>query len=148
FFRNAACAMCNLRVRHYIRSYDQWSRHGLEIIAVFESPETSISRHVGQQEAPFPIIADPEAKLYDLYAVEVSEEKTQATMADPNTETFVKEAAAEGFALTREEGANFHRIPAEFLIDEKGIIQMAHYGRLVTDHLPLDVIEHFVTEDN
>ncbi|WP_248927973.1 peroxiredoxin family protein [Paenibacillus hamazuiensis] len=143
FFRNAACALCNLRVRHFIRRYDLWQRDGLEVIAVFESPDASMSRHVGTQEAPFPLIADPEGKLYGRYGVEVSEEKVQATMADAATQSFVKEAAAEGFALTHEEGSNFYRIPAEFLIDERGIIQVAHYGRLVTDHLPLEEIDRF-----
>ncbi|KRE46338.1 peroxiredoxin family protein [Paenibacillus sp. Soil724D2] len=147
FFRNAACAMCNLRVRHFIRRYNQWSLLGLEIVAVFESPETSMSQYVGRQDAPFPIIADPQADLYNLYGVEVSEEKVKATMADANTQKFVAEAAAEGFTLTPEEGSNFYRVPAEFLIDDNGIVQDAHYGQLVIDHLPLDVIDRFASSN-
>lgn len=143
FLRNAACALCNLRVRHFIRRYNQWHLHGLEVVAVFESPDSSMLQHVGKQEAPFPLCADPQGDLYKLYGVEVSEEKVQATIADSNTQTFVAEAAAEGFPLTPEEGSNMHRIPAEFLIDESGILQIVHYGRLVTDHLPLDVIDRF-----
>ncbi|WP_165972281.1 peroxiredoxin family protein [Paenibacillus piri] len=143
FFRNAACALCNLRVRHMIRHYPRWHGQGLEVLAVFESPDFNLSRYVGRQEAPFPLIADPQASLYDLYRVEVSEEKTQATIADVNTHPFVAEAAAEGFALTPEEGSNMNRIPAEFLIDEDGIVQIAHYGRLITDHLPMDAIDSF-----
>lgn len=72
----------------------------------------------------------------------------QATIADLKTQTFVDEAAAEGFALTPEEGSNMHRIPAEILINENGIIQVAHYGSLVTDHLPLDVISDFADVTN
>jgi peroxiredoxin Q/BCP len=143
FFRNAACALCNLRVRHFIRHYSQWHLQGMEVVTVFESLDSALSQYVGRQEAPFPIIANPLAELYDLYGVEVSEEKVKATIADPNTKTFVAQAAVEGFALTPEEGANMNRIPAEFLIDENGIIQVVHYGRLVTDHLPLDVIDRF-----
>jgi thioredoxin-dependent peroxiredoxin len=147
FFRNAGCALCNLRVRHFIRRHKEWSRQGLEVVAVFESPDSNMSRYVERQEAPFPLIADPKAGIYDLYGVEVSEEKVQATMADSNTQRFVAEAAAEGFALIHEEGSNFHRIPAEFLIDEKGIVRVAHYGSLVTDHLPLDVINCFAAAE-
>jgi peroxiredoxin Q/BCP len=137
-----------LRVGHFIRRYNHWRLQGLEIVAVFESPETNMSQYVGRQEAPFPLIADPQADLYDLYGVEVSEEKVQATMADTNTQKFVAEAAAEGFALTPEEGSNFYRIPAEFLIDDNGIVQDAHYGQLVIDHLPLDVIDRFAAGNN
>lgn len=143
FFRNAACALCNLRVRYFIRQYERWRSQGLEIVAVFESPDSNIAQYVGRQEAPFPLIADPRAELYDLYGVEVSEAKMQATIADTHTHAFVAEAEAEGFALTPEEGSNMHRIPAEFLIDEHGIVQVAHYGRLVTDHLPLEAIDRF-----
>ncbi|MGO4268807.1 peroxiredoxin family protein [Paenibacillus sp. TAF58] len=143
FFRNAACAMCNLRVRHFIQRYNQWRLQGLEIVAVFESPDANMSQYVSRQDAPFPLIADPQADLYDLYGVEVSEEKVQATIADTITQKFVAEAAAEGFALTKEEGSNFYRIPAEFLIDNNGIIHEAHYGQLVIDHIPLDVIDRF-----
>lgn len=143
FFRNAACALCNLRVRQYIRRFDEWRAQGLEVIAVFESAGESVSQYVGRQEAPFPIVPDPQAKLYELYGVEVSEENTQATIADPGTQEYVAEAAREGFALTPEEGANFNRIPAEFLIDENGIVQVAHYGGKITDHLPLETIDRF-----
>ncbi len=114
---------------------------------MFESPETSMSQYVGRQDAPFPIISDPQADLYNLYGVEVSEEKVKATMADANTQKFVAEAAAEGFTLTPEEGSNFYRIPAEFLIDDNGIVQDAHYGQLVIDHLPLDVIDRFASSN-
>lgn len=105
FFRNAACALCNLRVRQFIRRFDEWRAQGLEVIAVFESAHESVSRYVGRQEAPFPIVSDPQAELYGLYGVEVSEEKTQATIADPGTQAYVAEAAREGFALTTEEGS-------------------------------------------
>ncbi|MFC5402687.1 redoxin domain-containing protein [Cohnella soli] len=143
FLRFSACAICNLRVHHFIGRYPAWQRQGLDVVAIFESPETNMRKYVGAQNAPFPLVADPKARLYDWYGIETSEEKVQATMADANTKSFVAEAAAAGFALTPEEGSNFHRIPAEFLIDERGIVQLAHYNRIITDHLPLTTIDSF-----
>ncbi|KIL42356.1 hypothetical protein SD70_01755 [Gordoniibacillus kamchatkensis] len=143
FFRNSACALCNLRVHHFIGRNPDWQRLGMDVVAVFESPEASMRSYVGSQNAPFPLIADPRAVLYDLYGVETSEEKSQATISDPATHTLAAQAAAAGFALTPEEGSNFHRIPAEFLIDGQGIVRIAHYGRLITDHLPLETIDRF-----
>ncbi|MDF2680937.1 MAG: redoxin [Brevibacillus sp.] len=148
FFRNAACALCNLRVRQFIRRYSQWQQQGLEVVAVFESPDSAMTHYVGKQEAPFPLLPDPQAEIYDQYGVEVSEDKFQATIKDSNTQAFIAEAAAEGFALIHQEGANMHRIPAEFLIDENGIIQIVHYGSLVTDHLPIEVIDRFAGVTN
>ncbi|ASS68283.1 MULTISPECIES: peroxiredoxin family protein [unclassified Paenibacillus] len=143
FFRNAACALCNLRVQQLKKWYGEWSEQGLEIIAVFESPAASLREYVGKQDAAFPIVGDPEAELYRLYGVEVSEQKFKATVADPGTHAHIRQAAAAGFVLAEEEGANMHRIPADFLIDEQGIVQAAHYGSLVTDHLPLEAVARF-----
>jgi len=143
FFRFSACALCNLRVHHFIDRYPQWQRQGMEVIAVFESPLTNMKSYVGAQNAPFPLIADPTAALYDLYGVETSEAKVQATLADARTKEVIAAAAAAGFKLTPEEGSNFHRIPAEFLIDEQGILHVAHYNQRITDHWELAAIDHF-----
>src|SRR5689334_15597216 len=85
FFRNAACAMCNLRMHALIQRHAELRRAGLEIVAVFESPAESMRQYVGKQDAPFPLIADPEAELYALYGLENSQEKVAATIAMPET---------------------------------------------------------------
>src|SRR5262245_42570211 len=144
FFRNAACAVCNLRVHELIERYPAYHRGGLEVLAVFESPRESILQYVGRQEAPFPIVADPQAQLYALYGVEVSEEKVAKTMGMPETQVTVAAAAAQGFELTPEAGSNFNRMPADFLIGPDLIVQHAHYAEYVMDHLPFETIEHFL----
>jgi peroxiredoxin Q/BCP len=143
FFRNSACAMCNLRVHHLIQQYAEWSQKGLEIIAIFESPLENMAPYVGQREAPFPIIADPQAKLYELYKVETSEEKIQKMMSNPETQQMINHAAVQGFPLIKEAGSNFYRLPAEFLIGPQLIIQQAFYSDVVYEHLPLETIAQF-----
>ena len=147
FLRNGACAICNLRVHQLIEQYPHLQTK-LEVIAVFESPPESIRQYVGRQDAPFPIIADPNAVLYALYGVESSEEKVARTMQMPETQITIQEAAHQGFALTPEEGSNFYRIPADFLIDPDGIVQRAHYAEHLTDHLPLNEIEQVLEVAN
>ncbi|MXQ52871.1 redoxin domain-containing protein [Shimazuella alba] len=145
FFRNAACALCNLQVRQLINRYPFWNEKGLEIIAFFESPIENVQAHVGTQQSPFALVADPKAEIYDLYGVETSEEKVQGLLADKQTmSSLTAKVEAAGLQLTHEEGSNFHRIPAEFLINEKGIIKVAHYNQSVHDHLPLKIIDQFV----
>lgn len=144
FFRNAACAICNLRVHRLIQKYPAYQQKGLAIVAVFESPRENMLQYVGKQDAPFPLIANPAADLYDLYGVEVSDAKMQATMAAPNAKTIVQEAADNGFVLTPEAGSNFQRIPADFLIGADGIVQRAFYAELVGEHLPFEEIEAYL----
>lgn len=141
FFRNGACALCNLRVHQLIEKYPIYHARGLEVVAVFESPRSSIVEYVGKQDAPFPIIADPTAALYKLYGVEVSEEKVNATMADPVGQQRIHEAAQHGFTLTPEAGSNFYRMPADFLIGSDGKIVEAFYSDVVGQHLAFEVIE-------
>jgi peroxiredoxin Q/BCP len=143
FFRFSACALCNLRVHHFIKRYSQWQLQGLDVIALFESPEENLHTYVGKQNAPFSLVADPRALVYNMYGIEISEEKVQATLSDTNIKNVVAEVEAAGFKLTPEEGSNFHRIPAEFLIDEEGIVQVAHYSLLITDNLPFETIDRF-----
>jgi thioredoxin-dependent peroxiredoxin len=141
FLRNGACAICNLRVHQLIQKFPVLQAHNLEVITIFESPSSSISQFVGKQAAPFPIIPDPEAKLYALYGVESSEEKVNSTMAKPETPALIGQAAANGFALTPEEGSNFYRMPADFLIAPDSSIQIAHYAEFVYDHLDFEKLE-------
>jgi len=148
FFRNAACALCNLQIHRFIQQYPIWSQRGLEIIAFFESPEKNLQSHVGMQQPPFPLIADAEASIYELYGVESSKQKINATFTNKQKiASLTKQVESAGFQLIHEEGSNFDRIPAEFLIDEKGIIQTAHYNEFTYDHLSLDIIDKF-TENN
>ena len=141
FYRNAACAICNLRVHQLIGKHSQYQEKGMEMLAIFESPKANLLQYVGKQDAPFPIVGDPEAKFYDLYGIETSEEKVKATMADPSTQQHVQEAKVAGFELTEEAGSNFYRMPADFLIDPDGIIREAFYSELVGQHLDLATVD-------
>ncbi len=144
FYRFSACALCNLRVHQLITQYPEYNPRGLDMLAVFESPKANLLQYVGKQDAPFPIVGDPEARLYDLYGVESSEEKVKATMADGGTMDRVKAAAAAGFALTKEEGSNFNRMPADFLIDPEGTLREVFYSEIVGQHLNLEIVDGYL----
>src|SRR4051812_35903536 len=146
FFRNGACAMCNLQVHRLIGKYPEYQQHGLEIVAVFESPRASILQYVSKQNAPFPIIADPQAALYDHYGVETSEEKVMAPVDAEWRNQLIEEAKAIGFALTKEEGSNFFRLPADFLIGPDQRIMAVHYSEAVGTHLSFEEIETFIAQ--
>jgi peroxiredoxin len=135
FFRNGACALCNLRVHHLIERFPAYQARGLCMAAVFESPRESVLRHVSKQHAPFPIIADPGAALYDLYGVETSQEKVLASLDHARNTGLIRAAEAIGYPLTPEEGSNFFRVPAEFLIGPDQRVELAFYAEVVGDHL-------------
>lgn len=141
FFRYASCPVCNLRVQKLIKNYASFSEKGLKIVAVFQSSSETIARYVGKQSAPFPIIADPEMRLYQLYGVEsrwsglFSVRVIRAALA----------AFGQGFAPGRMDGP-LHRVPGDFLLTPEGRVAVAHYGRDIDDHLSLEVINAWLHE--
>jgi len=141
FFRNAACALCNLRVRQLIQRYPALRAQGLQVVVVFESSADALRKYVGRQAAPFPIVPDPTAALYELYKVESSDAKVATTMAMAATAAVIGEAADNGFELVAEEDANFLRMPADIFIDADGVIRKAHYADFVWDHMPFETLE-------
>lgn len=139
FYRYASCPLCNLRINEVIGKYDDWTSKNFETIAVFQSPKARVNEYVGKQDAPFPIIPDDDLKLYKLYGVEGSWRKMMSSLnLKKMTQAFKK-----GFFIGKSDN-EFNMIPADFLIDEQGIIQHAFYGKNIGDHLPTHFIEAFI----
>lgn len=144
FFRYASCPLCNLRVHQLIQHYPELKASGLNLLAFFQSPPESIRQYVGRQDAPFPIIADPYRVLYSRYGVEVS--WGGFIKGGLHLDALIS-AATKGFLPGRMEGAK-HLIPADFLIGPNQVIDVAHYGRDIGDHLPLNDIRSWLTLNN
>lgn len=137
FFRYASCPACNLRIHELLISYYNWNEKGFSIIAVFESPKQSILQYLNKHNIPFPIIPDPDLHLYEIYGV-----KTSWIGYILGAKTVLK-GINKGFIPGKMEGKK-NIIPADFLIDENGIIQAAYYGKHIGDHIPINVIESFI----
>lgn len=140
FFRYAGCPLCNLRVHHLIQRHADHTARGLSVLAVFQSPPESIASYVGKQRPPFPLLSDPEERLYGLYGVETS----LAGYLSPANLGRLAQATANGFLPGRPDGSAT-RIPADFLIDAGGTIRRAYYGKVIADHLPFPDVDAFLT---
>ena len=143
FFRNGACALCNLRVHEISLQQKAFDKAGIEVIAVFESSVEDMKPFVGKQKLGFTLLSDPEGKLYTLYGIKNSPELVNAVMTSGSAANRIAQADAAGFKLTKQEGSNFFRIPAEVLIDENFNIVKIHHCEQLTDHLPLDEVLKF-----
>lgn len=140
FFRYASCPVCNFRMHDILENYDQIKASGYEIIAVYESTNETLNEFLKDENVPFPIIGDSELVLYKKYRVEKSFWRTIGSVFDKkaaNNKSKGKELF-KGKKLKKD--GNLTRIPADFLIDENGIITTAYYGTDIGDHLPLDQI--------
>jgi peroxiredoxin Q/BCP len=140
FFRYAECALCNLRVSEIKIRKDELAQKNIRLIAIFESPVASLIKNVANvHQFDFIIIADQERKLYKLYNVTPSWFKLIQTMSLKGI-TSVRKASKLGFQPGGKIEGKMHQIPADFLIDKNGILEIAHYGSNIIDHIALSEV--------
>jgi thioredoxin-dependent peroxiredoxin len=140
FYRYASCPVCNFRVHALIGTYPEWSAQGLEVIGVFQSSAKYVAQYVGRQDAPFPIVPDPQMQHYKRFGVEAR----WGGLFSWNVIKTALSAFRQGYWPGRVDGP-FQRVPADFLIDRQGRIAMAHYGKDIDDHIPLATIAQWLT---
>lgn len=140
FFRYASCPLCNLRVHQMIERHAGYAESGLDVLGVFQSPPGSMRRYVATQAPPFPLLCDPEERVYARYGCESS----LAGYVAPTNGPVLARAMSQGFLPGRMEGTKT-RLPADFLIDEEGVVQEAFYASAIADHIPFERVDAFLS---
>lgn len=140
FFRFAACPFCNLRVHELSTRFKEFGE-GFTVVAIFDSSPANLRRHAARHHAPFPILADEHNTCYRQFGVERSIAGTLKGAAI-HMPSVLKSVFIKGFWPTSF-GGNVTTMPANFLVDENRIIQVAHYGSDEADHLPFEQVQRF-----
>ncbi len=109
----------------------------MDVLAVFQSPASTIAKYVGKQRPPFPLIPDPGMELYEIYGVESSWGGFVAGLM--RKEGYA--AALKGYMPGVPDG-RLNTLPADFVIDEEGIIERAFYASDISEHLALEEMAH------
>lgn len=139
FSRYAACPLCVLRVSHIVEAYPDLHAKGLEVLMFFQSPRESVLKYLEEFELPFPVIADPDMEVYDLYGVGASwlgYVKAVGRLSE------LREARRRGYG-GEPEGMKA-LVPADFLVGPDLVVRRAHYGGDIGDHLPLNLIPSYL----
>jgi thioredoxin-dependent peroxiredoxin len=142
FFRDAACPFCNFRVYELTHRYKTWQERNLVIIAVFSDTPEKVVAHVAKYPRPFLMLADPDLAIYNQYGVEHS------SFALLKALLFRLPTIVCGILTGGRPSKNPHvrLVPADFLIDEDGVIRQIWYGKDTSDHIPLDQIDQFIAD--
>ena len=141
FYRYASCPFCNLRMHQLRQKAAAWESRGLVMLAVFQSPAANIREYAVGETVEFPVIPDPSMQLYKRYGVESSWTafaKATLRLGD------IASATAKGYLPGGKIDGDMNRVPADFLIDEQGVIRTAYYGKDIGDHLEAAVVERFI----
>jgi peroxiredoxin len=134
FYRFAECPVCNLHLREFIRKYDELEKEGLSVIIIYHSPKWRFEKS-GKENLPFPIIPDPEKKIFGKYGVKNS----WAGMFSFTVWRDYAVAMAAGFSsgmFAHDGGITGH--PADFLVDKEGVLRFVHYGADYADSLTVE----------
>lgn len=144
FFRHAGCPFCNLRVHFLQQHHLKLKEKGLEMIFFFESPAKVLLASIFHQEiSPIPLISDPEKIWYTTYGIENSAAKSAKSHLTSFIQTAIK-AKLKGLPMhTMAAGESINTMPAEFSIDEKGIIRKIHYSKGLNDRMSIEEIYEF-----
>jgi peroxiredoxin Q/BCP len=147
FFRHAGCPFCNTRVHRLQSRYEELKEMGLEMIFFFESSkETLLNNDFHRGVSPIPLIADPDKTWYDSYGVE---EDFMASAKSHMTSLFGKAVRAKLKKLPvhwMKGDESISTLPAEFLIDEYGMVQKLLYCKRLSQGLGMETIEDFARE--
>jgi len=141
FFRYASCPFCTVRYVRLANEVQRYADAGLDIIAVFESSADYIHNYIGRRGLPFPVIADPEGKLYALYGVKKSMPGMMLGML--RLPTLLRALLDRNYKLGLPD-ASLTRIPADFLIESDMTLSHSYYGSDIGDHMPFKTIDAFV----
>lgn len=149
FFRHAGCPFCNTRVHSLQKKHEELKAKGLEMIFFFESTkELLLSSQFHQSISPIPLIADPEKTWYDSYGVESSGAKSAKSHIFSLLPKVV-EAKLKGLPVHMMAGnESIKTIPAEFLVNERGLVKKMHYAKGLRERLDIDIITEFAETGN
>lgn len=140
FFRFAGCPFCNLRVQQLIQNREKLG-DSFAIVGVFDATLKNLQKNLSKHNAPFTLLADKENIAYKAYGVQRSIMGVLIGMIKhfPSLlkSMFIKRNIPTNF------GGSLLTMPANFLINEQGIIEVAHYGKDEFDHLPFEDILAF-----
>lgn len=140
FFRDAGCPFCNFRVYELTHQYRGWQQQNLEVIAVFSDTAEQVRHFVARHPRPFTMLADPNLDIYNQYGIEHSSSALLKALM------FRLPTIFKGIAKGGRPSNNPHvkLVPADFLIDEQGMIEEIWYGRNTSDHIPLERVSRFI----
>jgi len=142
FYRNVGCPFCNRRVHQIMGNNFRLKNAGVQLVFLFESSNEKLSSSVFHQGiSPFPLIGDPEKKVYKQYGVEQSTLKMMKTMFVANVAQAKKETKE--LNLPKDKDASMNLVPADFFIDENFKIVKAHYGKHLDDHVAIEELKAF-----
>jgi len=143
FRRFAGCPVCNLHLHSIAQRHVELVAASVREVAIFHSTVDELLPHAG--DLPFPVIADPEKRLYAEFGVE----SAPRALLDPRAWAPILGSVIRSLGMIFRRGQpspalNPHGgrfgLPADFLIASDGRVLACKYGSHVYDQWSVDEI--------
>jgi peroxiredoxin len=134
FRRYSGCPVCNLHVRTFMRRHDELAALGIQAVVVFHSSRARMLKRF--PATPFPLVADPERRLYGEFGVGTS---VRAVLSIDILANATRGLVRHG-VKPPELGESIWGLPADFLIGTDGRVLAARYGTHADDHWEFDEV--------
>lgn len=136
FFRGTVCPFCIARIKELIKKHSEIAAEGIQLVVVVSTNREDILKTAGKNKTPFPIIPDPDQKIFKQYGLSKSKYSLFKTIVNPLNMLKVMLTNPMKSSVFKEESF----LPGEFLINEDFRIRLAYYGKYLCDNLPLDEV--------
>ena len=130
FLRYFGCTLCQLDLHSYAAEYGSITKNGGQFLVVLQSTAEGLAAQLQPEVFPFPIICDPEKRLYEQFGV--GSAKSKIKMMSPSAVMKGVKAMANGHKHGDYEGDEL-QLPAVFVMDPDRRLNYVHYGRDVGD---------------
>lgn len=140
FMRFAACPFCQLRIHQLISKWQELGEN-FTVIAVFDSSLENLQKHAQKHAAPFSILADESGEYYRKFSIKHSMLGMLQGML-LRMPTLLYAMFSKGYIPSSIKG-KMTTLPADFLVDENGVIDTIYHGKDSGDHMPFKQIKAF-----
>ena len=134
--RMSNCTHCNPHHRTVMQMQEQMEAAGVAVVEVWATTVDKLQRTVGRTQPTFPVLCDETASIHRQYGLDRSLKR----LIDLRNYDLIKE----GFRMMGPRGwiseGQMFLVPAEFLINEDGQIEAAHYNEYMAEFLTMDTV--------
>jgi peroxiredoxin len=140
FRRFAGCPVCDLHLREVARRHAEIASAGVREVVLFHSSAKALAPYVA--DLPFPVVPDPEKRLYRAFGVEAA----PRALTTPAVWPVIARSVGRALVWTlegrppppfRAEGGRLG-LPADILIDAAGQVVACRYGEHAYDQWSVD----------
>ncbi len=147
FYRDPACPFCNFHLYLLTSKFEELRKYDLQVVAVFAADPDEVRKFILARPRPFPVAAEPSFEAYEIYGIEKSFSRKMLAVIR-HFIPWLRGMAQVGFGRSLKTLGGIgtsNNLPADFLIDEKGRIAEAYYGKDAGDHIPFERVERFAS---